>query len=100
LLETLARLTRRLRIRRRVRLLVSATRIGPAVFGLFRPTIVLPEVIAADRTTSELEPILAHELIHVRRGDLWVGCLQTLTGGLWWFHPLPRTGTRGRTLRG
>ncbi len=90
LLESLDRLTQRLRIRRRVRLLVSATRIGPAVVGLFRPMIVLPEVIVAGRPASELEPILAHELIHVRRGDLWVGCLQTLTSGLWWFHPLVR----------
>ncbi|HEY3963770.1 MAG TPA: M56 family metallopeptidase [Planctomycetaceae bacterium] len=90
LLETLDRLTQRLRIRRRVRLLVSATRVGPAVVGLCRPTIVLPEVIVAGRPASELEPILAHELIHVRRGDLWVGCLQTLTSGLWWFHPLVR----------
>lgn len=90
LLETLDRLTQCLRIRRRVRLLVSATRIGPAVVGLFRPVIVLPEVIVAGRPASELESILAHELIHVRRGDLWVGCLQTLASGLWWFHPLVR----------
>jgi hypothetical protein len=39
---------------------------------------------------SELEPILAHELIHVRRGDLWLGFLQLLASSLWWFHPLVR----------
>ncbi|HWB08647.1 MAG TPA: M56 family metallopeptidase, partial [Pirellulales bacterium] len=90
LLGELERLRQCLGIRRRVRLLVSATGIGPAVMGLFRPVIVLPEVIVAGRPTNELEPILAHELIHIRRGDLWVGCLQTLTCGLWWFHPLVR----------
>jgi ABC transporter DrrB family efflux protein len=35
-----------------------------------------------------MEPILAHELIHVRRGDLWIGMLRHLARSLWWFHPL------------
>lgn len=90
LLQTLDRLIRRLRSRRRVRLLISATRIGPAVVGLFRPTIVLPEVIVAGNSAHDLEPILAHELIHVRRGDLWIGCLRSVISGIWWFHPLVR----------
>ncbi|MBS0264644.1 MAG: M56 family metallopeptidase, partial [Planctomycetes bacterium] len=90
LLAALEQLQRRLRIQRRVRLVISATRIGPAVMGLFRPVIVLPEVIVVGRPVADLVPILAHELIHVRRGDLWVGCLQTLACGVWWFHPLVR----------
>jgi hypothetical protein len=28
------------------------------------------------------------EVLHIRRGDLWVGLLQTLAQALWWFHPL------------
>ena len=35
-----------------------------------------------------MEPILAHELIHVRRGDAYVGVLQMIVQALWWFHPL------------
>ena len=31
--------------------------------------------------------ILAHELIHVRRGDL-AGPVQAVAKALWWFHPL------------
>jgi len=84
----LAGLARRLRLRRPVRLLVTASRFGPAVLGLWRPVIVLPESIVHGKSPADLEPILAHELIHVRRGDLWVGLLQTLAVGLWWFHPL------------
>lgn len=84
----LAGLAGRLRLRRPVRLMVTASRFGPAVLGLWRPAIVLPESIVQGKSPADLEPILAHELIHVRRGDLWVGLLQTLAVGLWWFHPL------------
>jgi beta-lactamase regulating signal transducer with metallopeptidase domain len=34
-----------------------------------------------------LDPILAHELLHIRRGDLTTGALQALVQSLWWFHP-------------
>ncbi len=83
-----AGLSRRLRLRWRVRLLVTSSRVGPAVVGLLRPTIVLPEVVVAGRVARDLKPILAHELIHIRRADLWVALLQMVAQALWWFHPL------------
>jgi beta-lactamase regulating signal transducer with metallopeptidase domain/outer membrane translocation and assembly module TamA len=86
--KRLTRLRQQLRVRRSVRLLVSNSRLGPAVLGFFRPTILLPECIVAGRSADELEPLLAHELIHVRRGDLGVGILQVLAQAVWWFHPL------------
>ena len=36
---------------------------------------------------SFLDPILAHELLHIRRGDLHTGTLQAIVQSLWWFHP-------------
>ncbi|HQZ66647.1 MAG TPA: M56 family metallopeptidase, partial [Planctomycetaceae bacterium] len=36
---------------------------------------------------SSLDPILAHELLHIRRGDLRFGMLQLIAQCLWWFHP-------------
>lgn len=84
----IARLSRRLKLRRRVRLIVTASRIGPAVVGLLRPAIILPAVVVEGKAPQELEPVLAHELIHVRRGDLWIGLWQVAVQALWWFHPL------------
>jgi beta-lactamase regulating signal transducer with metallopeptidase domain/predicted esterase len=81
-------LARRLGIRRALRLWVTREPLGPLTFGWVRPTIVLPEAVAAHRTTDELEPLLAHELVHVRRGDALVGLLQAAVQCLWWFHPL------------
>jgi beta-lactamase regulating signal transducer with metallopeptidase domain len=87
-------LRRRLKLRRTVRLLVTDSSLGPAVVGLLRPTVILPAAIVRDKSPAQIEPLLAHELIHVRRGDLWVGMLQTLAVGLWWFHPLVRLASR------
>ena len=84
----MASLSRRLKLRRPARLVVTKSRVGPAVIGLFRPTVLLPEVVVRGKPPDDLEPILAHELIHARRGDLWVGMLWMLAQSVWWFHPL------------
>ncbi|WP_339683278.1 M56 family metallopeptidase [Gimesia maris] len=84
----LERLCAELKLKRRVRLLITHSRMGPAVIGLLRPIIILPTAITESRSLKELEPVLAHELIHIRRGDLWIGLLQLLASVVWWFHPL------------
>ncbi|MCX5659418.1 MAG: redoxin domain-containing protein [Planctomycetota bacterium] len=74
-------------IRRRVELLVVDDAISPMALGLLRPRIVLPASMA-NCTPEETKVILAHELAHHRRGDLWVIWLQVLLRPLWWFNPL------------
>jgi beta-lactamase regulating signal transducer with metallopeptidase domain/protocatechuate 3,4-dioxygenase beta subunit len=83
-----ARLARRLGLRRKISLLVTSQTLGPAVFGFFRPAVVLPWGIVAEKTPQQIEPIIAHELIHIRRGDTVWGLLQLAAEILWWFHPL------------
>ncbi|NQV24783.1 MAG: M56 family metallopeptidase [Rhodopirellula sp.] len=81
-------LSRQLGVRRRVRLIVTESLVGPAVIGFFRVTVLIPAVVADKLQGKSVAPILAHELLHIRRGDLWVGMLQTVAQALWWFHPL------------
>lgn len=81
-------LSKQLGVRRRVRLIVTESLVGPAVVGFFRVTVLIPAVVADKLKGESVAPILAHELLHVRRGDLWVGLLQTVAQALWWFHPL------------
>ena len=45
------------------------------------------EVLPGREDLLFLDPILAHELLHIRRGDLTTGALQALVQSLWWFHP-------------
>ena len=73
---------------------VTDAAMGPAVVGLFRRMIVLPRCLVESLTREELSPIVAHELMHIRRGDLWSGWFQALVRCLWWFHPLVRVACR------
>jgi len=61
-----------LAIKRKVGLKVSANATSPAVCGLFRPVILVPQNLEQGLGTSQLQAVLLHELAHIRRRDLWV----------------------------
>ena len=71
-----------------MRLCVTREPIGPLAYGWLRPTVVMPQTLAVGRSLEELEPLVAHELVHVRRGDALVALFQLVMQCLWWFHPL------------
>ena len=80
-------LATRLGVSRFVRVQVSPAGEGPGVVGWWHPTIVIPSTLPRTDVAG-LEPILAHELIHVRRGDPLHALLQRTVQVVWWFHPL------------
>jgi len=80
----------RLGLRRCPELLVSDTVRGPCVTGLVRPAVILPARLAARATDDELRALVAHELLHLRRGDLWLGWLRAVAVALWWPSPVAR----------
>lgn len=61
--------------------------IVPQVVGLWRPVILLPAAALAGLRADELEMILAHELAHVRRHDLWANLVQRLAEAVLFFNP-------------
>jgi beta-lactamase regulating signal transducer with metallopeptidase domain len=82
-----ARLSRRLHIARRVRLLESTLVDVPTVIGWVKPVVLLPASALAGLSPQQLEAILAHELAHIRRHDYLVNLLQTLVETLLFYHP-------------
>ncbi len=74
-------------IRQNLPLAIVREPIGPALIGFVRPTIVVPEILLHGHPTLDLRAILAHELIHFRRGDHWIAFAQCVARGIWWFHP-------------
>ena len=64
-----------------------ATRGLPAVLGL-RPRIVLPGDFEQRYSPVERELVLAHEIEHLRRGDLPACALAVVMRALFWFNPL------------
>lgn len=59
----------------------------PKVVGLIRPTILLPATAITGLSIPELEMVLAHELAHVKRYDMWVNLMQRLAEAVLFFNP-------------
>jgi beta-lactamase regulating signal transducer with metallopeptidase domain len=66
----------------------TTAQVGPLALGLFRPMVLLPLCLATRLSLPELRIILAHEFVHIRRGDLWLGLVPILARALFCFHPL------------
>lgn len=71
-----------------VRLKIVESRMSPAICGLLRPVILLPRALAENLSGMQLRAVLLHEIIHLRRGDIWVNCAQALLQIFYWWHPL------------
>jgi hypothetical protein len=82
-----AGLLRRSGLRRRVRIVESASISSPVVWGMFRPTLILPAGISSSLSAGQLEWVLLHELAHVRRRDLAVRCFQCLASIVHFVNP-------------
>ena len=60
----------------------------PAVFGVLRPTLLVPEDYVRTLSHVDTEHMLLHELAHLKRGDLRVHALYMLLQIVYWFNPL------------
>lgn len=70
---------------KRVSLYLSDIPHSPCIVGLYRPSIFLPRTLVDQLTTQELESILAHEMAHLRQGDLLVNAyLFWISPFFWW----------------
>lgn len=77
-----------LRMRTAPPLMESAEVGSPALFGWFRPWLLLPAGLTARFTTQELRHIFLHELAHLKRRDLLLNWLSVLLQIVHWFNPL------------
>ncbi len=75
-------------IRGRVGLKVSHNTTSPAVCGLFRPVILLPDGLDSNLNSDQLKTVLTHELAHLRQDDLWINLLQTVLQIVYFYNPL------------
>lgn len=70
------------------RVVFTSERASEAVAaGFFRPVVLLPAAWLLELPPNLLEAIVAHELAHVRRFDLWVNLLQRLAEAVLFYHP-------------
>jgi beta-lactamase regulating signal transducer with metallopeptidase domain len=64
------------------------TSAGPIVFGLFKPRIVIPADFYERYSHEERRLVIAHELAHVRRGDIYTNTFAVFLQIIFWFNPL------------
>lgn len=81
----LLKLKRELHIKREVRVMKYTEAASPMVIGFFHPVLVLPE---EQYNSEEQFFILKHELIHLKRGDLYFKLLFVAANAVHWFNPL------------
>lgn len=69
------------------RVFVSRRAMEVVALGYLRPMVLLPAVIVTQMTPEMLEAVIAHELAHIRRLDLWVNLAQRVVETLLFYHP-------------
>jgi 5-hydroxyisourate hydrolase-like protein (transthyretin family) len=79
---------RKMRLKRTPALLVTPQCVSPCIWGTFRARIVLPESVVTESSIARLGHVLAHELAHLVRGDLWTNWLLVAARILHWFNPV------------
>ena len=70
----------------------------PLVAGLRRPTVLLPARRFVELPERQQRMAICHELAHVKRADLWLGCVPALAERLFFFHPLVHVAAREYAL--
>jgi beta-lactamase regulating signal transducer with metallopeptidase domain len=83
----LEHLSRRVGVRRTVRIFQTALTDVPMVIGWLRPVILVPVCAITSLNVLQLEALLAHELAHIRRHDYLVNLVQTAIETLLFYHP-------------
>lgn len=83
--EVYSELCRSLGIKKAPKLYVSLVPMSPMLCGFFRKRIIIPDFEFADK---HLVSALSHELVHCKRGDVWMKLLCTAALAVNWFNPL------------
>ncbi|CAG2082129.1 M56 family metallopeptidase [Xanthomonas arboricola pv. juglandis] len=68
--------------------------VSPQLIGPWRPVLLLPAARLPHMADDDLDMALTHELIHLRRRDLWWGLPPSLAQHLFFFHPLVHLAAR------
>jgi bla regulator protein BlaR1 len=98
-IETMAvDLARRLGLRRVPRVRMSDGVRTPLVLGMFRPCVLLPADAFEVLPVRQQQMALCHELTHVKRADLWLGCVPAIAERVFFFHPLVNLAAREYAL--
>ncbi|MCL2304595.1 MAG: M56 family metallopeptidase, partial [Planctomycetaceae bacterium] len=73
---------------RKILLATSEQLDSPILIGLVKPMILVPMCVLSGMTPAQIDLILAHELMHIRRYDYLANLVQLFVETLLFYHPL------------
>lgn len=83
--DILYRYKLKLNIKSNVAIIKSNSVKSPVVIGIVNPKIIFPSNI---KYNNKLDPIINHELIHIKRKDLLIKFIQIGITAIHWFNPI------------
>jgi bla regulator protein BlaR1 len=83
----LQQLTDRIGVTKTIALAESLHIKVPFVVGFFKPIILLPVGMITRLSTQQVEAILVHELMHIKRNDYLVNVAQSVIESIFFFNP-------------
>jgi len=88
LLELLENCQQQTGVRCRVKLLSIPGLHSPALYGLWRPYILLPTHLLTSLSEDEMRHVLLHELMHYKKCDNYLNLVLAVIHAVHWFNPL------------
>lgn len=85
ILRQLLSLLKDLKVKREISVIKYREAASPMIIGFFQPILILPE---NEYRAEELFFILKHELIHLKRHDVYFKLLFLVATALHWFNPI------------
>ena len=86
--EQLTLAAQKLKLRKLPQVILTDNVCCPAVFGVFRPVLLIPRKNLTNLTKQNVEHIFLHELAHIKRGDLLIHTFYMGLQIAYWFNPL------------
>jgi len=70
------------------RVVLSQSVSTPAVFGVWRPVLIMPAEEISKISKDQARHFLLHEFAHIKRGDLVILAFEAILQIIYWFNPL------------
>ncbi len=86
-LDAVNRIKKQLNVQDKIHVRTSALINSPLTSGWLRPIIFLPIGMISGFTTDEIESILCHELVHIKRQDYLINIMLACLETLFFFNP-------------
>ncbi len=85
--KMITQLSQTLRIKTMPLVLLCSEATEAMAVGFLKPMVLIPTSWALEMSPNMLEAVIAHELAHIQRWDLWINLLQRLVEALLFYHP-------------